>query len=141
MNYRILILFLDSDGNPVVLGAVAVDPQTRGLWTCRGARIRAPKGAANGWTTEDYATVVHITGNIYVVFAKPQILARIDPDNKGKAVKDVAWPWKVIEYLYNAEGEITGQVETNTPTIRGIGGSGMTELIRKEPLKAEAIPL
>ncbi len=141
MIYRILILFLDPDGNPIVLGALMVDPQTPGLWTCQGKRIRAPKGAENGWTTEDYATVVHITGDVYCVFSK--FLDQIDPTNKGKDIKTYgAWPdeWRVVNRTYDEDGELISEVVTDTPTIRGIGGSGQTELIRAESLTAEMIP-
>lgn len=150
MNYRILNLsettIIPDDAPtyqlPVVPGAFEVDPQTPGLFTCKGKRIKAPKGAANGWTHEDYATVVHIAGGVYVVFSK--FLDRIDPDNKGEDIKTYGkWPdeWRVVERTYDENGELIDEVITDTPTIRGIGGSGQTELIRKEPLKAEAIPL
>lgn len=149
MNYRILNLtktvIIPDEGEPYdvpdVLGAVAVDPQTPGLWTCMGKRIQAPKSAANGWTTEDYATVVHITDDVYVVFSDN--FDQIDPLNKGEDIKTYgAWPeeWRVVERTYDEEGELVSEVVTDTPTIRGIGGSGQTELIQAEPLTAEAIP-
>lgn len=144
IEYRILTLSEDTvipdDGPsyqvPRVPGAYEVDPQTPGLFTCKGEKVR---GINTRWTFENYATPIHITGNQYIVFADD--FTEIDPLNKGLKIKDVKWPWKVIERAYDDEGELVSETVTDTPTIpTEIGGSGMTAMIQKETLKTEAIP-
>lgn len=138
MSYRILNLFKDVDGNLIVFGAFETDFQRGGLYTCKGKQIVRPGTGGRGTTYENYAIVQHIAGDQYVVFAKD--FSEIDPTNKGKRVKDIAWPWKVIERTYDNDGNITSEIETNTPTLpTEIGGSGMAAMIQKESIKAVSV--
>lgn len=139
IDYRILILSLDGEGNLIVPGAFETDFQRKELWTCKGKKIVRPGTNGRGTTYENYAIVQHITGDIYVVFAKD--FSKIDEENKGKDIKTYgAWLWKVIERTYDNDGNITSEVETDTPTIpTEIAGSGMVAKIQSEPLTIAAI--
>jgi len=143
---RILTLATDLDGKPVVPGAYQVVSQRDGLYIAQLAQARN-MGGNTRWTHPHYAILQEIKPGLYAVFAEEADMAKIDPTNKGVLFDEwkktptnfAQWPWKVIEYTLDENGDIVSEIETNEPTIPA--DMADFDVITTLKKKAQAIPL